>query len=77
MFNAIAKPNGCCGTPTHSFAPPKNPTTFPSILTHLIQNWSETRQLFIQAAKPMIILLILLRIFKGSYVYVSVFFLNI
>ena len=43
----------------------KNPMTFPSILTLLIQFWIETKHLFIQVIKPIIILLILPHIFKG------------
>ena len=64
MFCDVTKPNGHWGAPIYYF-PPKNPTTFLSILTRLIQIWIETTHFFIQVVKPIIILLILLHTFRG------------
>ena len=78
MFGTIAKPNNHWGAPAHYF-PPKKPTTFPFILTRLIQIWTVTTHFFIQVVKFIIILLILLHTFRGYlclWPYFFYWFLN-
>ena len=76
VFGIVAKHNGRWGASTRSF-PQNNPITFPSILTCFIQIWTKTTHFFIQAVKPINILLGLLHTFRGILYLWPYFFLLI